>query len=561
MATIREFITEWGFKVKDRGLKDMDTNLRKAAGSADQLRQNFKRMAVAVAGTVAAIKTFELGRGIINIADDAEKADIAFTTMLGSAEKAQKVITDLNTFAAKTPFTLRGIRQNAQQLLGMGIESDRLLPTLKALGDISAGLNVPLERLALNFGQVRTRGKLTGQELRDFAVAGVPIISQLATQLGVAESAIADMVSRGEIDFAMVEKAFIDMTSAGGRFNDLMIKQAKTFGGIVSNIGDFFEILAIDIGKQLLPAAKALALEFLAFVDANRELIKTGVADFFKAVFETARDVWQIMKLIFEVVTDVVNEFGGFGEVFKFLLNLFLTFTGLKILKFLGPLFKFFKDLKKGKQAVLAFGGGFTVLLGKLKPVIKFLKLFGLIFLTLLELPFLLVEDFAVMLEGGDSVLGQLGDMFIATFDWIDNAIFTFIQGIIDAFMGLVRFFRELAAFFFRVFTLPFAKIIGFINSILSRIPKSILAKVGAEDLSKSLTGAQNFLETTAVEGIAGGKVPFSGAGVGATNTNEENVTINVNGGNGSPEQIARAVGDELERRKTSQNTRKRNVQ
>lgn len=90
------------------------------------------------------------------------------------------MLAQLSDFAQKTPFELQGVRTNAQQLLGMGVSLENIIPTLKMLGDVSAGLNVPLERLALNYGQVITQGKLTGRELRDFAVAGVPLLEELA---------------------------------------------------------------------------------------------------------------------------------------------------------------------------------------------------------------------------------------------------------------------------------------------------------------------------------------------------------------------------------------------
>lgn len=66
-------------------------------------------------------------------------------------------MSELSEFASKTPFELQGVRENAKQLLAMGVSTQELLPTLKSLGDVSAGLSVPLERLALNYGQVMTQ--------------------------------------------------------------------------------------------------------------------------------------------------------------------------------------------------------------------------------------------------------------------------------------------------------------------------------------------------------------------------------------------------------------------
>jgi tape measure domain-containing protein len=208
--------------------------------------------AVGVAGAVAV-------GGLIKMAGQFEQTQIAFTTMLGSAEEANKLLKDLADFAARTPFTIPGIEKNAKLLLGMGVAAEDMIPTLKALGDVSAGLSVPLDRIALNFGQIRVQGKLTGRELRDFAVAGVPLIAELAKNFGLTEAAITDMVSKGEIGFDDVENAFITMTSEGGRFFDLMDAQSKTFLGQVSNIQDSFIKLARIMGNIFLPAAKFVA--------------------------------------------------------------------------------------------------------------------------------------------------------------------------------------------------------------------------------------------------------------------------------------------------------------
>jgi tape measure domain-containing protein len=195
------------------------------------------------------------GGAAIKAASDFEQTTIAFETMLGSGEKAEKMLKDLTEFAVKTPFTLKGIEQSAKQLLAMGIESDKLIPTLKAMGDVSAGLSVELDRVAYNFGQVKAQGVLTGVELKDFARAGIPIIAELARNMGVTEAEVKDLVSAGKVGFAEVEKAFITMTSEGGAFNDLMQKQSQTTAGKFSNLQDSVELLGRSFGQLMLPAA------------------------------------------------------------------------------------------------------------------------------------------------------------------------------------------------------------------------------------------------------------------------------------------------------------------
>lgn len=196
------------------------------------------------------------GKAIVSLADNYEKAKNSFTTMLGSENEAQRMLSQLSDFAKKTPFELTDVRENAKQLLAMGISADKIIPTMKALGDVSAGLGVPMQRLALNFGQVMTKGKLAGQELKDFTTAGVPLLEELSKNLGKSKTEIQNMVSKGQISAEMVAQAFETMTSEGGRFADLMATQSWTLSGMRSNLSDSLAQLGEKIWLFLLPWLK-----------------------------------------------------------------------------------------------------------------------------------------------------------------------------------------------------------------------------------------------------------------------------------------------------------------
>ena len=198
----------------------------------------------------------DLGKRVIQLADNYEQAKISFTTMLGSADKAESMLSKLSSFAKQTPFELTDVRENAKQLLAMGISADHIIPTMKALGDVSAGLGVPMERLALNYGQVITKGKLAGQELKDFTTAGVPLLDELSKNLGKSKTEVQDMISKGQISADMVTEAFRTMTSEGGRFADLMAKQSGTLSGMRSNFSDTLAGIGEKIWLFLLPWLK-----------------------------------------------------------------------------------------------------------------------------------------------------------------------------------------------------------------------------------------------------------------------------------------------------------------
>lgn len=205
------------------------------------------------------------------LAGNLQQADVAFTTMLWGAEAARKMLQDLSDFAANTPFELTGVRQTAKQLLAYGIEAHKIIPTLKALGDVSAGLSVPIEQVAYAYGQVKSATKLTGNDLKQFINAGVPIIQELAKNMGVAESKIKDMVSAGKIWFADVEKAFQTMSSEWGKFANLMEKQSDTMMGAWSNLQDSIDSLGEAIWSLFTGEVGGLFKWMASIVEAVKE--------------------------------------------------------------------------------------------------------------------------------------------------------------------------------------------------------------------------------------------------------------------------------------------------
>jgi len=265
------------------------TNYKNTGDEAiSRLQKKFDWLKGSILNVATAVKTFAIAflakwiaqwsKAVVKLAWDLEQAKIAFTTMLWSAEKANDLLEDLSKFASKTPFDLVWVRQNAKQLLAMGIASEDLLPTLKALWDVSSWLSVPLERLALNYWQVIAQGKLTGRELRDFTLAWVPILEQLAQQLGKTTTEIQGMISAWEISSQMVVQAFQEMSSWTGRFADLMWKQSETLQGKWSNLRDNVNLLWEKIGTALLPVLSKW-IDFLNWLLDTTEATNPQIQD------------------------------------------------------------------------------------------------------------------------------------------------------------------------------------------------------------------------------------------------------------------------------------------
>ena len=233
----------------------------------------------------------QLWKNILTLGSNYEQTEVAFTTMLWSGEKAQKMLKDLSNFAAKTPFEVPGLRQTTKQLLAFGIEQEKIISTLKALGDVSSGLSVPIEQVAYAYWQVKVAWRLMWQDLMQFTNAWVPLVAELANMLGKSEKEIKKMVSAWQIGFPMVEEAFRRMSSEGWRFADMMFKQSNTLAGQWSNFLDQLTTIWEAIWLAIWPYIKAFIAVLSKLVELWVEWFK-NLASWSKTTADVIQKNW-----------------------------------------------------------------------------------------------------------------------------------------------------------------------------------------------------------------------------------------------------------------------------
>lgn len=187
---------------------------------------------------------------VANVRGQFQQLEVAFNTMLGSADKADALMAQLVRTAAITPFDLEGVAQGAKQLLAYGMEAEKVNETLIRLGDIAAGLSMPLNDLVYLYGTTMAQGRLYTQDLNQFTGRGIPMIEELAKVFGVAESKVKDLVEAGRVGFPEVQKVIENLTGEGSKFGGLMEEQSKTITGQISNIEDAIASMFNDMGKQ-----------------------------------------------------------------------------------------------------------------------------------------------------------------------------------------------------------------------------------------------------------------------------------------------------------------------
>lgn len=221
-----------------------------ASEEGARIDESFKKIGEAAAGIFAVSQIKSFVSQVANVRGEFQQLEIAFKTMLGSAAQANALMSQLVKTAATTPFGLTDIAQSAKQLLAYGVEADKVNETLIRLGDIAAGLSIPINDLAYLYGTTMVQGRLYTQDLNQFLGRGIPLIEQLAQQFGVAESEVKKLVEEGKVGFPEVEQAIINLTNEGSMFGGLMAAQSQSIIGQISNIEDAIDTMFNEIGKK-----------------------------------------------------------------------------------------------------------------------------------------------------------------------------------------------------------------------------------------------------------------------------------------------------------------------
>lgn len=217
-------------------LQSMDGFMAKAAQTA--------------AGLFAVDKLKDFASAVATVRGEYQQLEIAFETMLGSKSQADALMAQLIDTAATTPFEMKEIAESSKMLLAYGMAADEVNGTLIRLGDIAAGLSIPIKDLAFLYGTTMVQGRLYTQDLNQFLGRGIPLADELAKQFGKNKSEVKKLVEEGKIGFPEVQKAIEALTNEGSKFGGLMEAQSKTIAGQKSNIEDAWEQMMNEIGRS-----------------------------------------------------------------------------------------------------------------------------------------------------------------------------------------------------------------------------------------------------------------------------------------------------------------------
>lgn len=252
-----------------------------AQTKANLLDESLKRVGMTIGGVFTAQKAMEFVKTMIDVRQEVENLIISFETLLGSKDKATQFFSELSEYAVNTPLMLNDLAGGAQTMLAFNIEAEKVIPTLKQIGDISMGDRDRFNSLVLAFSQMSATGKLMGQDLLQMINAGFNPLATISEKTGKSIGQLKDEMSAGAISSEMVAQAFADATAEGGKFHGMLDKQSKGLKGQISNLEGAIDNMFNAMGEKsegILTGSVEVASELVKNYEAVGKALMSLVA-------------------------------------------------------------------------------------------------------------------------------------------------------------------------------------------------------------------------------------------------------------------------------------------
>jgi Tape measure protein len=317
------------------------------------------------------------GKQLIGESVNVEQSNAQLTVLLGTQEKAAKLIKELQVIARTTPYAFPELIETTKNLIAFGVPAEKAVDVTKRLGDIAFGDKTKLKSLGLLYGKIASQDFVSAGNINSATKFSISI-EDIATNLGITSKELTKFKSSGRLSNEQIvsyedfDEVITTLTSNMGRFNDASTKASKTLGGLLSNVPDIFgnildDLLGVSQGVVKTGGVfNVLKDEVLSFNDAflgtDFSQYTVSLGSLLETVLNTLKSgASNVQKYIKNIFGDInINEiFNGIGkgvDTFGSILNQ-VDFTG--ITKFFASLFagvdfsktgNFLVDLVKGVQ-------------------------------------------------------------------------------------------------------------------------------------------------------------------------------------------------------------------
>lgn len=233
---------------------DMEFGLKKNLSGifteVNRIQDLLTRPMMAVGGLAGVYGLGEFLTKITSIRGQFQQMNASIETMIGK-RKGEKLNAELQEFAKISPLEFAPTVSTAQMMLGFGIDADKVPRYLQAIGDIAMGDTRRFQSLSLAFSQMSAAGKLMGQDLMQMVNAGFQPLQIISEKTGKSIGTLKEEMSQGKISAEMVQQAFLDATSEGGKYYKMSETASKTIPGAIAKLNDSMDLMLNDMGQNM----------------------------------------------------------------------------------------------------------------------------------------------------------------------------------------------------------------------------------------------------------------------------------------------------------------------
>lgn len=268
---VAELVTKLGFQVDPR---ELNRGINQAKSAVSEFKSFLGKLTLGIG-------FMEIAKHMVNTGRELETMNIQLTTMIGNSDKARAMFKDIRDYAIHSTFRIKDVMQGANMLLSAGVQTSKIMPVLKMLGDVAGADTERFKGLAFAYNHVAARGYMSGREWNMFAMRGFNPARELALMEAEAkglikrgqeiiEGSAADKFIRTKAEEmhaslknrtftqSMVDEAFRHATSEGGRFYNNQLNQMNTMTGKWTTFLDYLDIKLGEAAQKLFPLFKKL---------------------------------------------------------------------------------------------------------------------------------------------------------------------------------------------------------------------------------------------------------------------------------------------------------------
>ena len=322
MATVKDLMV----KIKadtsdfDRGMDDASNSASIFSSKMGNVMENVKSFLIYDIGKNLVTGFVNATKSGIEYNATLEQSAIKWETLLGTQEKANKMLQDIQKFAKDTPFEQMGVEAMATQLHNAGFEGEALFNQISKFGDLAGAFGIQsdsLQEMVRQYSQVKQAGVAYTEDLNILQDRGIPIYKALAKELGINTADVKKWASEGKISSDVYQSALDSLAKGveGG-----MAKMSKSFSGQLSTMKDNFEQMAGTLSKPIFDFLAEQLSKIIPFIESvssslsENGLMGTiqrfapGIMPYIESAISIFDNLKNAVKRILDAITGFWNE-------------------------------------------------------------------------------------------------------------------------------------------------------------------------------------------------------------------------------------------------------------